>query len=153
MCNCPHSRTLRSRQITRHAVLLSLTNPLAPLSSTPSRTMSAAGRQTIALPCPRASLILTVNQDHGILYTMDAIRSAFLYTFHRLVIQSGRRQADLARGAGIDPALVCRFLKSGQGLSMEAMGRLADYLHLTIIREENADAGVQTDTTRKRKSR
>jgi hypothetical protein len=46
---------------------------------------------------------------------------------------SGERQSDLARGCGISPSSVSRFISGKSDLSPQAMDRLTKYLNLRLV--------------------
>jgi len=45
----------------------------------------------------------------------------------------GDRQSDIARGAGIQPATLSRFLSGQSGLSSDSIDRLCKYLGIVVV--------------------
>ena len=59
--------------------------------------------------------------------------SKVLNEIHRAIERSGETRYAIAKGSGVSQAQLSRFVNGQQGLSIEVIEALADYLELEII--------------------
>lgn len=51
----------------------------------------------------------------------------------RAIESSGQKSVAIAKGAGVSPALLTRFVRGGKGISLPAAAKLAEYLGLELV--------------------
>jgi transcriptional regulator with XRE-family HTH domain len=59
----------------------------------------------------------------------------------KAIVESGWQQKEIAEAAGIERALLCRFLAGRSGFSMNSLDRLAAVLGLRLVRTKGAKKG------------
>jgi plasmid maintenance system antidote protein VapI len=63
---------------------------------------------------------------------MSKRKTNLVQALRKAAKDSGQTSYALAKGSGIDRAVVVRFVNGDRGLNLETAGRLADYLNLEL---------------------